>query len=80
MILEIAGQWSGGKRPGEGEQKPSEPAQQQSEVIAGGGEHGIGAVAGAALEVIAADPPIGLEMADERFVHINEKSSGPVQK
>jgi hypothetical protein len=37
----------------DGAQKPAEPAQQQREVATGGGEHGIGAVAVAALEVIA---------------------------
>ena len=49
-----------GERLEEGAQKPSQPAQEQGEVVAGGGEDGIGPVAGAALEVIAADAVLGL--------------------
>jgi len=45
-------------------QKLLEPAQQQAEVEAGGGEHGVDAVAISAFEIIATHPMIVLEMAD----------------
>ena len=41
------------ERPDQGTQKFCEPAQQEAEVVAGGGKHGIDAVALAALEIIA---------------------------
>jgi hypothetical protein len=44
--------WRRAKSLEEGAQKPAEPAQQR-EVATGGGEHGIGAVAVGASEVIA---------------------------
>jgi len=51
----------------QGAQNPLEPAQQQVEVEAGGGEDGVDAVAIAALEIIAAHAVLGLEMADHRL-------------
>ena len=42
-----------------------EPAAEQAEVVAGGGEHGIDAVAIAALEIVSAHPMVVLEMADD---------------
>src|SRR6266545_6799284 len=44
-----------------------EPAQEQAEVVAGGCEHGIDAVAVATLEVIAAHPVIILDVPDDGF-------------
>src|SRR2546423_15267705 len=51
----------------QGAQKPSEPAQEEAKVVAGGGEHSIDAVAVASLEIIAAHAVLGLGMADDRF-------------
>ena len=51
----------------EGAQKPPQPAQEKGEVVAGGGEHGVGTVAVAAFEIIAAHAVLGFEMADNRF-------------
>src|SRR5437763_3078104 len=51
----------------QGAQKPSQPAQEEAEVVAGGGEHGIDAVAVASLEIIAAHSVLGLDMADDRL-------------
>lgn len=48
----------------QGTQKFCEPSQEQAEVVAGGGEHGVDAVAVAALEMVAAHPVAVLEMAD----------------
>jgi len=50
-----------------GAQKLAQPAQEQTEVVAGGGEHGVDAVAVAALEVIATHAVLGFEMADDRL-------------
>jgi hypothetical protein len=44
----------------QGAKKRFEPAQEQTEVVAGRGEHGIDAVAVAAFEVIAAHPVLAL--------------------
>src|SRR2546423_15335115 len=51
----------------QGAKKPSEPAQEEAKVVAGGGEHSIDAVAVASLEIIAAHAVLGLGMADDRF-------------
>ena len=51
----------------EGAQKPPQPAQQEGEVVAGGGQHGVGTIAVAAFEVIAAHAVLGFEMADDRL-------------
>src|SRR5260370_42555246 len=59
--------WDKGDAPEgdeEGTQKPFEPAQEQVEVEAGGGEHGVGAIAVAALEVVAAHAVVVLDVAD----------------
>ncbi len=52
--------------PDRGEQK-SEPCQEASEVIAGGGEHGIDRVSGASGEIVSAHPMFGFGMADDRL-------------
>src|SRR5262249_21433977 len=62
--------WVGGKdwqHPHQGAQKPLEPAQEQTEVVASRGEHGVDAVAVAAFEVVAAHPVLGLEVANDRL-------------
>src|SRR5438445_13001230 len=46
---------------------PGQPAQEGAEVVAGGGERGIAAVAVAPLEVIAAHAVLGLGVADDRL-------------
>src|SRR5215831_21091345 len=51
----------------EGTQKPLEPAQEQAEVVAGNGEHGVDAVAVAAFEVIATYPALGLDVPNDRL-------------
>src|SRR5215831_5215211 len=51
----------------QGTQKPRQPAQEKSEVVAGGGEHGVDAVAVTALEMIAAHTVLGLHVADDRL-------------
>jgi hypothetical protein len=48
----------------QGTQKRGEPAQEQGEVEAGGGEDGVDAVALAALELIAVHAVLGLDVAD----------------
>jgi len=48
-------------------QKLLEPAPEQAEVVARGGEHGVDAVAVAAREMVAARPVAVLEMADHRL-------------
>ena len=55
------------QRTDEGTQKPLEPAQEQAEVVAGRGEHGIDPVAVAAFEVIAAHPGLGLDVPNDRL-------------
>src|SRR5947208_16976265 len=51
----------------EGAQKPRQPAQEEAEVVAGCGEHGIDAIAVAPFEIIAAHTVLGLGMADDWF-------------
>jgi len=48
-------------------QKRLEPAQEQAEVVAGGGEDGVDSVAVTALEMVATHPMVILEMADDGF-------------
>src|SRR2546429_6570165 len=48
-------------------QKLLEPAQEQAEVVAGSGEHGVDAIAIAAGEIVAAHAVIVLEVADDGF-------------
>ena len=57
----------GEERPDEGAQKPFQPAQEEGEVVAGGGEHGIDAVALAPFEIIASHAVLGFDMADDRL-------------
>jgi hypothetical protein len=47
-----------------GAQKDRQPGEQSPEVVAGGGEDGVGGVAGPVSEVVAAHPVLGFEMAD----------------
>ena len=49
------------EREEQGAQKPPEPLQEEAEVIAGGGEDGVGAVAIAALEAVAAHAVVLVE-------------------
>ena len=46
---------------------PRQPAQEEAEVVAGGGEHGIDAIAVAPFEIIAAHAVLGLDVADDRL-------------
>jgi hypothetical protein len=56
--------------PGErSAQEGLEPFEEEAEVVAAGGEHGVGAVALAALEVIALHAVLGLDMFDHRPDH-----------
>ena len=48
-------------------QQKLQPSDQAAEVVADGGEDGIGGVALAVPEVIAAHAMLGFEMADDRF-------------
>jgi hypothetical protein len=59
--------WDGEQHPHQGAQKPLEPTQEQIEVVALGGEHGIDAVAVAAFEIIAAHPVLGLDVPNDRL-------------
>jgi hypothetical protein len=59
--------WGGKQRLDQGVQKALEPAQEQTEVVAGGGEHGIDAVDVASFEVIAAHPALDLDVPDDRL-------------
>ena len=46
-------------------QKLCQPAQEEAEVVAGGGEDGVGAIALGSLEIITPQAVLGLEMADD---------------
>ena len=63
----MAAPWGGEQRSDEGTQEPLEPAQEQTEVVAGRGEHDIDAVAVVSSEVVAAHPVLGLHVADNRL-------------
>ena len=56
----------------QGTQKLCQPAQEEAEVVTGGGEDGIDAVALTALEMVAVHAVFGLEMADDRHCHIKQ--------
>ena len=56
-----------GESGDQGAQEPLQPAQEETEVVSGGGEDGVDAVAVASLEIIAAEAVLGLEMADDRL-------------
>jgi hypothetical protein len=49
----------------EGTPKRGEPAEEQGEVVAGGGEDGVDAVAFASFEIISVHAVLGLDMADD---------------
>ena len=56
--------------PGElddGAQKESQPAEQQAQVVTGGGQEGVHAIAREAGEVVAVHSMVALHMADHRF-------------
>src|SRR5438270_10899403 len=53
--------------PGGSTQKPRQPAQEEAEVVASRGEHGIDPIALAPLQIIAAHTVLGLGMADDWF-------------
>ena len=55
------------ERGDQGAQKGFEPSEEKAEIVAGGGENGVGAVAVAALEVIAVRAMLGLDVADHRL-------------
>ncbi|MGY4333571.1 hypothetical protein ACVWWG_007988 [Bradyrhizobium sp. LB7.2] len=48
-------------------QQQAEPADEATEVVASGGEDGVGGVVAAEPEIIAAHAVLGLEMADDGF-------------
>lgn len=48
-------------------QQEPQPFEEASEVVAGGGEHGVSAVAVAAFEIIAIHAVLGLDVADDGF-------------
>jgi hypothetical protein len=48
-------------------QQESQPFEQASEVVSGGGEDGVGGVAVGSGEVISAHAVLGLGVADDRF-------------
>ena len=54
-------------RPQDFVQNSPQPVEDEAEVVAGGGENGIGVVAGSFLEVIAVEVAVGLEVSDDRF-------------
>ena len=54
-----------------------EPSEQQAEVVAGGGEHGVDRVADAAGEAIAFDQAVALEMADHRLDRVAPTQLAP---
>ena len=68
---EIAGLSSGLEVEHETARKPggigAPPHARKAEIVAGGGENGVGAVAVAALEVIAVRAMLGLDVADHRL-------------
>jgi hypothetical protein len=55
----------GEQRTFEGTQKSLKPIQEQTEIVAGGGEHGLAAVA--SFEVIAAHPVLGFHMPNDQL-------------
>lgn len=48
-------------------QQELQPADEATEVVAGGGEDGIGGIAVAMPEIVPAHPMFGFEMADDRL-------------
>jgi hypothetical protein len=48
-------------------QQNPQPGEDEAEVVADGGEHGVGGVAFAAFEIAATEVTFGLQVADHRF-------------
>src|SRR5688572_10928609 len=61
------GQSAGEECGQEQAQQRPEPSDEAAEVVAGGGEDGVGGVALAEPEIVAAHAVLGLEMADDRL-------------
>src|SRR3546814_16792138 len=59
-------EWGSEDRQEQGTQECFQPADEEAEVVAGGGEDGVGVVAVAALEIVALHAVIGLDVADDR--------------
>jgi hypothetical protein len=57
----------GGERGQDCRQQESQPFEQASEVVAGGGEDGVGGVAVGSGEVVSAHAVLRLRVADDRF-------------
>jgi hypothetical protein len=64
FLAELGARGSWRECRNKGTQKPLQPAQEEAEVVAGGGEHGVDAVAVASLEIIAVHAVLGLEVVD----------------
>src|SRR3546814_16385360 len=58
-------EWGSEDRQEQGTQECFQPADEEAEVVAGGGEAGVGVVAVAALEIVALHAVRGLDVADE---------------
>src|SRR3546814_11743027 len=61
-------EWGSEDRQEQGTQECFQPADEEAEVVAGGGEDGVGVVAVAALEIVALHAVLGLEVADDGLV------------
>lgn len=57
----------GGESEQDFQQQKAEPPDEESEVVAGCGQHGVDGVACAMGEMASAHAVLGLEMADDRF-------------
>ena len=55
------------KRGQDEEQKLSQPCEDEAEIVADGGEDGIGGISGSAFEMAAAEVSFGLHVADHGF-------------
>src|SRR3546814_5388836 len=58
-------EWGSEDRQEQGTQECFQPADEEAEVVAGGGEDGVGVVAVAALEIVALHAVHGLDVADD---------------
>src|SRR3546814_5289420 len=58
-------EWGSEDRQEQGTQECFQPADEEAEVVAGGGEDGVGVVAVAALEIVALHAVLGLDVADD---------------
>ena len=52
------------KRGQDEEQKLSQPCEDEAEIVADGGEDGIGGISGSAFEMAAAEVSVGLQVSD----------------